>query len=118
MRRPRLAEEISVFLASIAEDRTVRLWHPLIGRLVRFARCRLRPVVRPGLPTVAWSANGEQLPVGSNDGRVRVVDFETSQVTNEIVTLTGPIHELAREENEKSVFVGGSAGTAIVELNK
>lgn len=55
-------------LASVGADRTVRIWQPTIGRLVRFARL-------PADPTdVAWSPDGSKLLVPCVDGVLRIVD--------------------------------------------
>jgi WD40 repeat protein len=65
-------------LASASDDKTVRLWQPTIGRLVRFARL-------PAVPqSVLWSPSGDRLLVGCNDGVLRVLDPETAEVTQEL----------------------------------
>lgn len=110
--RPSLADEKMMFLGSIGEDRTIRLWQPLIGRLVRFAR--LSSVPR----CLAWTADGQQILIGCNDGRLRIVDFESMDVTHEIPAVDDRIHELVLAGDSKSVLVAGAKGGVVVELNK
>src|SRR6185295_9428573 len=56
-------------LASISEDRTIRLCQPSIGRLMRFAKLPSPP------RTMKWDRTGEMLFVGASDGLIRVLDF-------------------------------------------
>jgi WD40 repeat protein len=90
-------------IVSVSEDRTVRLWQPAIGRLVRFARL-------PSVPrAVAWPTEN-RLFVGCNDGSVRVLDTETMEVVNEKRGLEGRIHVLIPTPQRGGVFVTGENG--------
>ena len=90
-------------VASVGEDRTVRLWQPLTGRLMRFTRLESVPRV------VAWTAKGDRLLVGCNDGKLRVLDFETLDVVSEKQGPEGRIHALVpAPKSEREVLVGGA----------
>lgn len=90
-------------VATISEDGTVRLWQPGIGRLVRFARL-------PSTPrAVAWSAAGERLFIGCNDGRVRVLDPGSAAVIDQWDALQGRIHELVIGAANGRLLVAGES---------
>ena len=88
-------------LATISEDKTVRLWQPAIGRLMRFTRL-------PSIPrALAWSAVGDRLFVGCNDGRVRVLDTDSMEVVQDLEGLEGRIHEIVVDSNGRSILIAG-----------
>ena len=62
-------------VASASLDKTIRLWQPSIGRLVRFARLPARPV------DIAWSSNGSQLFAACESGRIYLIDPDTVEFT-------------------------------------
>ncbi len=99
------------FIATISEDRTLRLWQPKIGRLVRFVR--LASVPR----SLSWSADSSKIYVGCNDGMIRVVDVESMEVTREIVGLQGRIHELIPDPRNQRILVVGESGWNIIALD-
>ncbi len=94
-------------LASISEDRTVRLWQPKIGRLMRF--CRLVSVPRK----LIWSSDGTRLIVGCNDGFIRVIQSEAMEIDHEADGQVGRIYELAIISTEE-LLVAGEKGCRIV----
>jgi WD40 repeat protein len=91
-------------IATVAEDRTLRLWQPRIGRLMRFAR--LESVPR----CVIWTADASQLVVGCNDGRVRIFDWENMESVTEIETGVGRAYEIALNSVAGELLVAGENG--------
>jgi WD40 repeat protein len=101
---PTADSNFPVTLASISEDRTVRLWQPTIGRLMRFGKL-------PSVPrTVTWSPAGDRLYVGCNDGRVGIIDSRTMEVIETIDANVGRIHELALDFEKGLMLVAGERG--------
>jgi len=91
-------------LASISADRTLRLWQPTIGRLVRFARLSAEPLA------VAWTHDGRLLIVSCTDGQVRVIDPDTVRIIAELPAIDGWAHCLAVAPGDDAVLVGGTGG--------
>ncbi|HVJ66367.1 MAG TPA: WD40 repeat domain-containing protein [Caulifigura sp.] len=102
--RPGPPAPAGIVVATISEDRTVRLWQPMLGRLMRFARLPSPP------RAVDWSADGERLFVGCNDGQIRVVDAESMEIVEDIVGLEGRIHELVTDRRRSTIVVCGEGG--------
>jgi WD40 repeat protein len=94
-------------MASASEDRTVRLWQPEIGRLVRFNRL-------PSVPrTIAWSAGGRQLAAGCDDGVVRVLDPDTLQIIREQQLAAGRVLELTLHPQSGELLAAGTKGVTV-----
>lgn len=90
-------------IASIGEDSTVRLWQPTIGRMMRFAKL-------DGVPlAVCWVDNGMSLAVACRDGKVRMVNPDTVEVTLERNALSGSAYCIAADSSG-SLLVGGVGG--------
>jgi WD40 repeat protein len=81
-------------VVSVSDDRTVRLWQPTIGRLMRFARLESAP------RCVAWSADGKQILVGCSDGRLRCIDAENLATTELQSPNKGRIHALLATQHQ------------------
>lgn len=86
--RPTTNRAAPPVIASVSDDRTVRLWQPTIGRMLRFAR--LPSSVR----CLAWSTDGMQIVVGCNDGTMSRINPETAAASSLEQALTGRIHGL------------------------
>jgi WD40 repeat protein len=102
--RPGHAGASAPLVASIAADRTVRFWQPTIGRLVRFARVESEPL------SLAWTADGRRLAVGSVDGRVRILDPETVKLEADLPALDGWAYTLVAAPDGRGFLVGGPEG--------
>lgn len=107
--RPDVKEGPSI-LASVSEDKTVRLWQPIVGRLMRFAKL-------PSVPrTVVWLPSGEHLAVGCNDGVVRVLDFDELKTVQELAGEVGRIHAMALHAKDGKILVGGASGIRAITI--
>ena len=90
-------------VASASVDKTVRLWQPTIGRLVKFARVPVEPTC------LAWSRDGSGLAAGCADGKLRIINPATVQIDQTCHALEGWIHSVAAA-TDGSFAVGGTAG--------
>jgi WD40 repeat protein len=100
--------QATAVVASASADRTVRLWQPTIGRLMRFARLESEPL------DLCWSDDGQYLIASCKDGRLRVIDAATVQVTSEHDAIDGWAYCLAKEPAGQRVVVGGERGQLVV----
>jgi WD40 repeat protein len=100
----RPAAEGLPLVASVSDDRTVRLWQPTIGRMVRFLRFDTTPL------TVAWLPAGNRLAVGCADGRVRVIDPERLEIVSETAAGDGWVYALTAHPRDGSLVAGGQFG--------
>ncbi len=101
--RPGQPADARPVLVSVSDDRTVRLWQPTIGRLVRFARLDSAP------RAVVWSPDGARLLVGCTDGKMLSLDPDTLAVA-ERGALPGRIYTLAVDSRNGNVLIAGEAG--------
>lgn len=99
--RPGTPADAPPVVVSVGDDRTVRLWQPTIGRLVRFTRLPTRPLA------VAWSPAGDRLLTGGADGRLLVLDPDTLDVLKETAGPGGRIHTLVPGPG-RELLVGGT----------
>ncbi len=106
--RPGDAGDAPPLVASVSDDRSVRLWQPTIGRMVRFARLTSAPLA------ATWSSDGRQLVVGCADGHVRAIDPETLEVLADAKAVDGRVLSVAlpRDGGKAGarILVGGSEG--------
>ena len=98
------AGNLTPMIATGSEDRTVRLWQPIIGRLVRFQRLS-SPVT-----ALAWTPDGTALVAGCQDGMLRVVQADTLHTTEHIATTDTWITTVAVHPAESVVLVGDGNG--------
>lgn len=91
-------------VATAAGDRTIRLWQPTIGRMVRYARLDAEPL------NIAWLPDGSRIVAACVDGRIRVVDPDKVKVTRNLPAIDGWAYSLAVHPTDGSVLVGGTGG--------
>lgn len=95
-------------VASASDDRTVRLWQPTIGRMVRFARLAAKPL------DICWLPDGSRLVAGCDDGAIYLIDPDTIQVTDKRQVIQGGwIYTVTADLNGSSILVGGSHGKLV-----
>jgi WD40 repeat protein len=91
-------------IASVSDDRTVRLWQPTIGRMVRFAQLDSTPLA------VDWLTDGSRIVVVAADGHMRLIDPDTVEVIQKIPAVEGWAYALGVHPTDGSLLVGGRDG--------
>lgn len=100
--RPARAEGAPPMVASIGADRTLRLWQPTIGRMVRLARLESDPTA------LDWLTDGRAVAVACADGHVRLIDPETVAILADLPAFDGRPYCLVTAP-DSSLLVGGQA---------
>lgn len=99
---------VQMTIASASDDRTVRIWQPVIGRMVRFVKLLAIP------QALAWSPKSNQLLVGCEDGTVQVLNAESLDVVKTIAVLEGPVYAIAIDPTgDRAIIAGFSEPIAI-----
>lgn len=93
-----------LLLASTGDDRTVRLWYPETGRMLRFVK--LPHIAR----SLAFSVDGTRISAGGDDGTVRSLDVASLRLLGESATPCGRIFDLARHPGSEELLVAGQKG--------
>ncbi|RKU31541.1 hypothetical protein C6497_01720 [Candidatus Poribacteria bacterium] len=91
-------------IASASDDRTVRLWQPTIGRMVKFARLNAVPL------NVVWLNDGSKVIASCIDGNVRMIDPDSVEITDEILGIDGWAYSLNIHPTDNSIAIGGENG--------
>ena len=104
--RPKTGEALPM-IATGSEDKTVRLWQPTIGRMVRFQRMP-SPVT-----ALAWTNDGSTIVVGCQDGRIRMVQADTLQTTEHPVVSNIWITTIAVHPKESMILAGDADGNIV-----
>ena len=94
-------------IATGADDRTVRLWQPEIGRLMRFKRLASK------VTALAWTPDGSCVLAGCQDGSVNVIDAETLVHTEQQSASAARITALVVHPSEPFALSGDSNGRLI-----
>jgi WD40 repeat protein len=101
--RPTTDSSAPPLVVSVSDDRTVRLWQPTLGRMVRFARLPSEP------RAVAWTADGASILAACKDGQLRVIDPESVEVRATLPAVEGVAYSMAVAP-DGSVLIGGGNG--------
>ena len=91
-------------IASVSDDRTIRLWQPTIGRMVKFARLNVVPL------NVVWLNDGSKVVASCIDGSVRMIDPDSVEITDEFVGIDGWGYSLNIHPTDSSIVIGGENG--------
>ncbi len=91
-------------IATGSEDKTLRLWQPTIGRLVRFQRLS-SPVT-----ALTWTTDGQAIVAGCQDGRTLVIQAETLNMIEHVASGAAWITVVAAHPTEGIVLTGDSDG--------
>ena len=91
-------------VASAAADRTIRIWQPTIGRMVRYARLESEAL---GL---VWLSDGEHIAASCSDGKLRLVDAIRVTVLKELDGIKGWAYAIAIHPIDGSLVLAGSNG--------
>jgi WD40 repeat protein len=94
-------------IATVGDDRTVRIWQPSIGRMVRFSRLESPP------KALAWTPDGGKVVAACADGRVRTIDANLAQVVADVAAVEGWAYSVAIAADGESVAVGGERGQVV-----
>jgi WD40 repeat protein len=105
--RPAEKDDAPLLVASASDDRTVRLWQPTVGRMVRFARLASAPLA------IAWSPDGKTLAAACADGHVRALDGETLAIIADQAAIDGRAYCIAAAAGKDASFIVGGAKGAI-----
>lgn len=97
-------------MASVSDDRTLRIWQPLIGRLVRFTRFASVPTA------MTWSPDGECLGVSCRDGTLWSAEVDNLEDKQKIAEGLGRVFELAILRDGKSLLAAGDFGVKRIDL--
>jgi WD40 repeat protein len=100
----RPATEGLPMIASVAGDRTVRLWQPTIGRMVRFAKLEAIPLA------VAWLPDGSKVAAATTEGHVLLIDPNTVEILKDVAAVDGWGYSLAVHPEDGTLLVGGRDG--------
>lgn len=94
-------------VASVSDDRTVRLWQPALGRMVRFVELSSAPLA------VSWLRDGSRIVLVCADGQVRLIDPDNAEISQELPGINGWAYSLAVHPGGDGLLVGGSGGSLV-----
>jgi hypothetical protein len=101
---PPATPDLPLLLASTGDDRTVRLWYPETGRMLRFVK--LPHVAR----SLAFSVDGTRIYAGCDDGTVRILDVASLRLLADTPTPCDRIFVLVRHPGSDDLLVAGQSG--------
>ncbi len=103
--RPTLKDSPLPLFASIGEDRTIRLWQPSIGRMVRFLR-----LSKSTPKALIWSRDGRSLFIADQTGTLTGINPDTLELSGTVETTIRQPNCLALSPDEKHIILGGENG--------
>lgn len=105
------ADGIRDRIITIGEDRTVRLWQPRIGRMVRFTKLDVPP------RCIGWPKDGHMVFVGGEDGVVHQFDIDDGlKVIGQMEGGIGRIHEMMLDPRGDRMLVAGERGFKVIPI--
>ena len=75
--------------------------------MVKFARFKVAPL------DVAWLNDGSKVVASCADGRIRIIDPDLVEVTDEIPALNGWAYSLTVHPTDGSIVIGGANGQVL-----
>jgi hypothetical protein len=91
--------------ATAGDDRTVRIWQPGIGRMVRIIRGH-----RGSILTLAYSPDGQSLFTAGSEGIVRRIDATSDQILGSWTASSDWIHCMAVDPDSRWIATGDATG--------
>lgn len=99
------APHTPAYCATASDDRTVRVWQPSLGRMVRIVRQHLGPAF-----AVEFARDGSHLFSAGQEGLIRVIDAESDQILRSWKAHDDWIYSLALSPNGKVLASGDWTG--------
>ena len=94
-------------IATGSDDKSVRLWQPTIGRMVRFQR------LTSSVTAIAWTMDGNSIIVGCQDGRIRIVEADTLQITEHSGASRAWVTAVAVHPTASMILAGDADGNIV-----
>ncbi|KAA5541076.1 WD40 repeat domain-containing protein [Roseiconus nitratireducens] len=91
-------------VVSASDDRTLRLWQPTIGRMVRLVKLDQPPLNVIGL------REGATMAAACADGRVYFVDTATVRVIGSVPAIDGWPYAMAESPDDDALIIAGEDG--------
>ncbi len=104
-------DSVPPIAASWGQDRTVRIWQPLTGRMVRF-------IGLPATPrSVAWDTETQQLVAGDQAGQLHWLDWKTGAIIRSVTVDNDWLTAILFAGDGEEVLVGTSGGSLFAVLH-
>ncbi len=97
-------------MISIGEDKTVRLWQPEIGRMIRFQKLASKPTA------AIWDHASESVLIGCDNGQVYRLEQESLKTVAEYEPGVGSVRALAVHRPTGRIVVAGRTGLVVTSV--